>query len=95
MPTADRDSSTLPRREEENDEPEEKGDESLTDDREEDDARSREDSCDTGEEQQAHTGHILKMNKSTLYCGLHRRELSPRMRRSSETPAAMKTGHKL
>lgn len=59
-PTSDRDSPTSARRpEEENHEPEEKGDGSLTDDREEDDARSscfsREDSCDTGEAK----AHIL------------------------------------
>ncbi|KAM9335481.1 homeobox protein HMX3-like [Symphorus nematophorus] len=53
VPTSDRDSPTLPgRAEEESDEPEGKGDGSLTDDREEEDTRScfsREDSCDTGD----------------------------------------------
>ncbi|TKS92742.1 Homeobox protein HMX1 GH6 Homeobox protein H6 [Collichthys lucidus] len=49
-----RDSPTLKRgRAEESEEPEERGEDSLTDDREEDDARSsclsREDSCDTGD----------------------------------------------
>ncbi|XP_029310797.1 homeobox protein HMX1-like [Cottoperca gobio] len=52
VPTIDRDSPTLTAREE-SDEPEEKGDDSLTDDREEDDAPSscfsKEDSCDTGD----------------------------------------------
>ncbi|XP_042367760.1 homeobox protein HMX1-like [Plectropomus leopardus] len=52
VPTSDRDSPTL-RGRGETDEPEDKGDESLTDDREEEDARSscfsREDSCDTGD----------------------------------------------
>ncbi|KAL7375552.1 hypothetical protein ABVT39_019387 [Epinephelus coioides] len=52
VPTSDRDSPALTGREE-TDEPEEKGDESLTDDREEEDARSscfsREGSCDTGD----------------------------------------------
>ncbi|XP_069026008.1 homeobox protein HMX1-like [Embiotoca jacksoni] len=52
--THERDSPTLTVHEaEENDEPEERGDDSLTDDREEEDARSfcfsREDSCDTGD----------------------------------------------
>ncbi|KAG8006145.1 Homeobox protein HMX1 [Nibea albiflora] len=53
--TSDRDSPTLTRgRAEESEEPEERGEDSLTDDREEDDARSsccfsREDSCDTGD----------------------------------------------
>ncbi|XP_035531025.1 homeobox protein HMX1-like [Morone saxatilis] len=53
VPTCDRDSPTSTGRAEETDEPEEKGDDSLTDDREEDDARSycfsRDDSCDTGD----------------------------------------------
>ena len=52
VPTSDRDSPTLTGREE-SEEPGEKGDDSLTDEREEDDARSscfsRKDSCDTGE----------------------------------------------
>ncbi|XP_040887337.1 homeobox protein HMX1-like [Toxotes jaculatrix] len=52
LPSSDRDSPTLTGRAGENDEPEEKGEDSLTDDRE-DDARSscfsREDSCDPGD----------------------------------------------
>ncbi|XP_034082258.1 homeobox protein HMX1-like [Gymnodraco acuticeps] len=53
VPTSDRDPPTLTGREE-SEEPGEKGDYSLTDEREEDDARSscfsREDSCDTGDQ---------------------------------------------
>ncbi|KAK5848385.1 hypothetical protein PBY51_006004 [Eleginops maclovinus] len=53
VPTSDRDSPTLTGREE-SEEPGEKGEDSLTDDREEDDAQSscfsREDSCDTGDQ---------------------------------------------
>ncbi|XP_039997486.1 homeobox protein HMX1-like [Xiphias gladius] len=45
LPSSDRDSPTLTGRAEENEEPEEKGDESLTDDA----CFSREDSCDPGE----------------------------------------------
>ncbi|XP_076581387.1 homeobox protein HMX3-like [Chaetodon auriga] len=52
-PTSDRDSPTSAGRAEEDGEPDEKGDDSLTDDREEEDARSsclsRDDSCDTGD----------------------------------------------
>lgn len=55
-PTSDRDSPSLTVRAEESEEPEEKGDESLTDDREEEeDTRStcfsREDICDAGEDE--------------------------------------------
>lgn len=53
VPTSGRDSPTSTGRAEEDGEPEEKGEDSLTDDREEEDARSsclsRDDSCDTGE----------------------------------------------
>ncbi|XP_071755124.2 homeobox protein HMX1-like [Centroberyx gerrardi] len=53
LPTSDRDSPSLTGAAEDNDEPDERGDGSLTDDREEDDARSsccaREDSCETGD----------------------------------------------
>ncbi|KAM3857412.1 homeobox protein HMX3-B-like [Diretmus argenteus] len=52
-PSSERDSPVLTGAVEDNDEPEERGDGSLTDDREEDDARSscfaREDSCETGD----------------------------------------------
>ncbi|XP_041821503.1 homeobox protein HMX1-like [Chelmon rostratus] len=53
VPTSGRDSPTSTGRAEEDGEPEEKGEDSLTDDREEEDARSsclsRDDSCDTGD----------------------------------------------
>lgn len=59
VPTSDWDSPPLSGRAEENDETEKKGEDNLTDDREEeDDARSscfsREDSCDTGEAKVLH-----------------------------------------
>lgn len=72
VPTSDWDSPPLSGQAEENHETEKKGEDNLTDDREEeDDARSscfsREDSCDTGEAKELHPN--IKKKKSTLLCG--------------------------
>lgn len=92
-PTSERDSPTSSGRAEEPEEPEaERGDDSLTDDREEEDARSscfsREDGCDTGESRVKVTFKNIIMQKGSVSAFSLRPAAKKRGARTTHAPSS-------